>query len=562
VDRVSKASDPQRYVLRIRPDEIAIQASTPMGFAFAVRTLAQLRVQCGVFLPCLDIDDWPDIPTRGVLLDISRDKVPTLRTLREIIDRLASLKLNQIQLYMEHTFAYRGHRRVWRGASPLTAAEVRRLDAYCRERFIELVPCQNSLGHMERWLRHPRYAPLAEATGPWRSPFGDIRTTRATLCPTDSRSSALVAKLLDELLPCFSSKLVNVNCDEPFELGQGRSAGACRRRGVDAVFAEYVRKLHGMARRRGRRMMMWADMIDRHPRLLRLLPRDIILLEWGYEADHPFDRRCREIGRAGFEFYVCPGTSSWCSFAGRTAIARENVRRAALAARRTGARGYLITDWGDFGHRQYWPVSLAPIVFGAAAAWNVAGLRNLDWTRAASLFAFGDSSERAAEPWLALGHLNESTGVALPNRTVLFRVMQARLDDRGATAGLTPVAIRSTRRRLSAIARNAAPQSALASAELATTIRVLRHACDRAEWMMRRARGDAAGAVARRLLADIRAIASEHRRLWRARNRLGGLRDSVGHYGRLAAEYAGVVRAATTARRRDTRSGASATRRV
>jgi hypothetical protein len=97
------------------------------------------------------------------MIDVSRDKVPTLATLFMLVDLFAELKINQLQLYTEHTFQYANHPDVWRDASPITPAEIRQLDEYCRARFIELVPNQNSFGHMARWLKHPRYAALAEA---------------------------------------------------------------------------------------------------------------------------------------------------------------------------------------------------------------------------------------------------------------------------------------------------------------------------------------------------------------------------------------------------------------
>ncbi len=533
----------QGYRLAISPNEIAIGAATPAGVSYAMGTLRQLVAQAGSRLPCLEIQDWPDVPRRGVLLDISRDKVPTMRSLRETVDWLASLKINELQLYMEHTFAYRRHRQVWRDASPLTAAEVRQLDTFCRERFIELVPCQNTLGHMERWLKHARYAPLAEATGPWRSPFGDIRTTKSTLNPTDRRTLALVRALLDELLPCFSSRRVNVNCDEPFELGQGRSAAICRRRGIERVFVDYVAALRRIVSRHRRRMMCWADVLSNHPRALGKIPRDITLLEWGYEADHPFMQRCKAIGRAGFEFYVCPGTSSWCSFAGRTTIALTNLRVAARAAVKHGAAGFLVTDWGDFGHRQYWPASKVPIVYGASVAWNVAGPPR-DLSRTASAHGFGDSSGEAAGPWLALGDVYRLTGAELRNKTALFCVMQSRLDDRSAISGLTATAIRRVRQRIDAIERRARPiarrtrEQRLVAAELAMTIRVLRHACARAEAMLDIAGGRDVRSALARLRVDAKAIARLHGKLWLARNRPGGLSDSVAHYLWLVDEYA------------------------
>ena len=116
----------------------------------------------GAALPLLEIDDYPDFPARGVMLDVSRDKVPTMETVYGLVDWLAGLKINQFQLYTEHTFAYRQHPKVWAEATPFTSEDILALDAYCRERFIELVPNQNSFGHMHRWLKHPKYGHLAE----------------------------------------------------------------------------------------------------------------------------------------------------------------------------------------------------------------------------------------------------------------------------------------------------------------------------------------------------------------------------------------------------------------
>ena len=56
-------------------------------------------------------------------------------------------------------------------------------------------------------------------------------------------------------------------------------------------------------------------------------------------------------------FWVCPGTSSWNSLVGRWPNARANVLDAAESGLAAGARGFLLTDWGDNGHWQHLPVS-------------------------------------------------------------------------------------------------------------------------------------------------------------------------------------------------------------
>ena len=58
------------------------------------------------------------------MLDVSRGRVPSLQTLLDLVDKLADFKINEFQLYMEHTFAYRNYEPVWRGWGALTGEEI------------------------------------------------------------------------------------------------------------------------------------------------------------------------------------------------------------------------------------------------------------------------------------------------------------------------------------------------------------------------------------------------------------------------------------------------------
>ena len=235
VVRAGASLPAQGYELSIAADGVKIDAADDAGAFYARATLDQLRRLHAGSLPVCRIRDWPDVAVRGVMLDIARDKVPTMATLEALIDRLASWKLNQVQLYMEHTFAYRAHREVWADASPLTADEVRHLDAFCRERHIALVPNQNCLGHMERWLKHERYRPLAMSPDGFVNQRGMLRPP-TTIEPSNPASLALVRELLAELLPNFESRRMHVGLDEPWEL-------------PDERFGEYlgwVRMLRGL----------------------------------------------------------------------------------------------------------------------------------------------------------------------------------------------------------------------------------------------------------------------------------------------------------------------------
>ncbi len=359
---------PQGYRLQITPSEIEIAARSQTGVFYAQQTLKQLRSQSRDALPCLEIHDWPDFPVRGVMLDISRDKVPTLTTLFSLIDLLADWKINQLQLYTEHTFAYSAHRTVWQNASPLTGADIQLLDAYCRQRFIDLVPNQNSFGHMERWLRHAEYSHLAEAPDGAETPWGFRWQGPFSLCPTDPRTIDFLAGLYQELLPHFTSRLFNAGCDETFDIGQGRSKSECDRLGVHRVYLNFIQRVNRLAESNNKQMMFWGDVILHQPQLIAELPGNVIALEWGYEANHPFDQEGAAFAAAGIPYYVCPGTSTWNSITGRTDNAIANLKSAARSGQRHGAIGYLITDWGDNGHLQYQPTSYLGFLAGEPIA--------------------------------------------------------------------------------------------------------------------------------------------------------------------------------------------------
>ena len=535
---------PQGYTMRIGEAGVDIAAHDAPGAFYACCTLAQIIATQGEALPHLEISDWPDFPVRGVMLDVSRDKVPQMGTLRELVDMLAGWKFNQLQLYTEHTFAYRQHPQVWAEASPITGEEIIELDAFCRERFIELVPNQNSFGHMHRWLTHPRYAALAETHDEFDTPWNTRMKGPFGLNPEDPGSIALVSSLYDELLPHFSSRMVNVGCDETIDLGVGRSKAAVAERGAGRVYLDFLLKIYEQVRRHDHTMQFWGDIIIQHPELIAELPKDVIALEWGYEADHPFAEHCPQFAAAGIPFYVCPGTSAWCSLAGRTHNALVNLANAAENGLKHGATGYLITDWGDNGHWQALPASYTGFAVGAAYSWAYEANRALDVPQAVGVHAFGDPTGSAGKVAYDLGDVYRAVGLEPHNSSVLFWALLRRLEDLDEEEPRIPAA--AFHKALQAVddalaplphARISGPDAEQTERELALTGRLLRHACQRALLALRDE--SLAGADARTQLADdMRGIIGEYEELWLGRNRHGGLRDSVARLQRALNDYA------------------------
>jgi hypothetical protein len=397
------AVHPEGYALRIGPDGVLIECREIGGLRAAVATLRQLLREFGRRLPCLTIEDWPDFPRRGVMLDISRGRVPRLETLLALVDHLADFKINEFQLYIEHTFAYRHYKAVWRGWGAMTGREVRRLNARCRDLGIDLVPNQNSFGHLRQWLEYPPLKKLAEAPEPYESEDGTFLRFPSTLAPKHPGTLPFLRRLYDELLPNFSSHYFNVGCDETWDLGRGQSKALCESQGEGRVYGEFLKRIRREVAGRGRQMMFWGDMVLQHPELLQELPKDVIALNWGYAADHPFAREAAVFAGAGVRFYVCPGTSTWMTLVGKHDNALANLRSAAAAGRQHGAAGYLVTDWGDGGHPQPLAVSYLPYLAGASLGWCAKSFTEQKLVSVLSRDIFCDPSGRLAKAALALG---------------------------------------------------------------------------------------------------------------------------------------------------------------
>lgn len=528
----------QGYDLLIRNDSISINASDKAGIFYAWQTLQQLSVNSPDSLPqALSISDYPDFPRRGYMLDISRDKVPTMNSLYELIDLLANLKYNELQLYTEHTFAYRDHEVVWENASPMTPEQIKELDRYCKIKNIDLVPNQNSFGHMERWLEHDAYLHLAECPDNCNTVWG-LRK-RHSLNPTDPGSLELMQSLYEELLPNFSSEYFNIGCDETIELGLGRSAARCRELGKGQVYLNYLKDLHAAASSHGKKVQFWGDIILNHPDLIEQLPADITALVWGYSDNYPFNEHLPKFKKAGIDYYVCPGTSSWRSLIGRNHNGFLNLENAARNGIENGAKGFLLTDWGDHGHWQPAVVSLPSIVMASSLSWNQqAGVEKQlpSWM---DLHIFKDAEKHLSDALLKLGDAYTQTGIPNGNANI-FHLMLHRygwtLDGNYQTKEMTLSGLEKARTEILEaleILQRSQPMARdgeLIKEELEQAAKLALHGI-RLGMERLEAKGKVTANIPlntrEELASELDQLITRHKELWIKRNRPGGLEDSA-----------------------------------
>lgn len=548
------------YRLTVSPAGAVVASAAPAGAFYALMTLRQLALQYPAGVPACVVEDAPALALRGAMLDISRGKVPTMETLEAVADKLASFKMNHLELYLEgFSFAYPSFPGVWADGTPVTPEELRRFDAYCKARFIDLAPCQNSLGHMAAWLAKPEWNALAET--PDGFAVKGLRLPPTTMDPRDPGSLALVERMLDDLLPNFTSPYCNVCLDEPFELGMGKSRGGDKQ----AFYLTYAARLRDAVTARGKTMMMWGDVVGRDETAAARLPKDVVVLDWGYEAQHPVEQRAAALQRAGLQFCLCPGTNSWASFTGITDNMLACVRRAAAAAHRYGALGLIVTDWGDMGHLQYLPVLWPGVCLAAALAWDGRDVPEAQLARALDLFVFCDAAGVLGQLALDAGRYAGLEEFLLPCRTLATtplmsglvtaeayaktlalqaqmitffsppQVCEFYLDSYACRKPLDAPALLAFFAQLERRLGTAAPACAdgvLAKQEYQNALCMLR--------VLTRVRACIVdGAPRDGLAGELDAVMDRHRALWLARNRTGGLEEGLAGFRRLRQQAAG-----------------------
>jgi len=527
----------QAYRITIQHNQILLEGGDEAGLFYALQTFKQIvrygREQGGK-LPLVLIEDSPDFMHRGVLLDVSRNKVPIMKTLKDLVDLFASWKINELQLYTENTFAYQNHRVVWEGFSPMTAGDILELDRFCRERFIDLVPNQTSFGHMNQWLVHDQYKYLAELTGP---------NSGHVMSPAVPGTMGLMRELYAELLPNFSSQYFNINSDEVQTIGTGRSKELVEEKGKGRVYLDYILQLKDEIDKYGRTTLFWGEILL-YPELIPELPKDIIALVWGYKGDYPFDSNCKKFREAGYPFYVCPGTSSWNSLVGRNQNAFANLKNASINGVKHGAMGYLNTDWGDGGHWQPLSVSYPTYLYGAAVSWGFEANQNSDVGKLVSRYIFNDPTEKSGQALIDLGNAYMKTGINLSNSSLFNNLLRnpSRIIPKGTTKEGLQFSIGYLDKNLQILvnAPMVTEDANIIKTEITLAVNMAKLGCKigLARLAIPTQELKKISASKRKELAtEYENLIEEHKKLWTLRNRSGGLHISAGNLERSLMQF-------------------------
>ena len=383
----------EEYLLEVTQRKIRLTAPCGAGLIMGMQTLRQIIRQAKAVIPCMRVRDYPQIANRGYYLDVTRGRIPKLTELKKLVEKLSFYKINQLQIYIEHSFLFPGLSEVWRDDTPLTAEDILELERHCRKHHIDLVPSLSSFGHLYKVLRTRTFRHLGEFPQMADEPFGFVdRMLHHTLNVSKEEALTFAKEMIDRYMTLFSSRYFNLCADETFDLGKGESKELAGEKGTRRLYLDFVRELCNHVVSRGKIPMFWGDIIRSFPEAVSELPKETICLNWGYDANEG-PEATQAFARSGIRQYTCPGVNGWNHLIPRIRDSYENIRRMCSYALTYGAEGVLNTDWGDYGHINHPDFSTAGMIYGAAFSWRGETLPFEEISRQISLLEYGDRSE-------------------------------------------------------------------------------------------------------------------------------------------------------------------------
>ncbi len=384
--------DREGYLLEISEQGVILAGVDPAGVFYGLQTLRQLCRQYpeDAGLPCIKITDWPAIPMRVVMDDISRGPIPTNAYIKEQIRRYSELKINHISFYIEHVVKTLSHP----GFSPdgaITVEEFREISEYAADYHITTIGGFQSLGHFANILSIPE--------------FRHLGATDRMLDPLNPEAISFLRDVYMEMAPAFTSDLFNANCDEAWDLSRAELSGEAASLGVSRIYADHVKRLDTTIIELGKRTLIWGDIIMDYPEILDLLPGYILTGAWNYDARESFAEFIDPLKNAGFDFTISPGVLNSNRLFPDYQMTFTNIRNFINEGYQKGTKGVFLTVWDDggphfFNHDWY------GVAYNAEQCWKPNNDDTAPFARRFSQAFYGDHQNAVPQ---AIEELNKLT---------------------------------------------------------------------------------------------------------------------------------------------------------
>ncbi|MCI9414453.1 MAG: beta-N-acetylhexosaminidase [Clostridiales bacterium] len=299
-----------------------------------------------------EVNETPAFHTLGAMLDNSRNAVMTNDSVKKMCRILAVMGYNTLMLYTEDTYEMEGEPYFGYLRGRFTAADLKELDAYAALLGIELVPCIQTLAHLERMLRWPAYDGLRDCDN--------------ILTVGDERTYALIDKMLATMSGNLRSRRINIGMDEAGMLGRGQYLRKNGYRDSKDIMLEHLNRVVELCRKYDYQPIMWSDLffsmsspteayydmeLEIPDRVIEMVPPEVTLAYWDYYHidrkiyDHMIDQHHRFHNPVLF----AGGAWRWGGLTPINRFGQRVVRTAIPALREKGMDQVIVTAWGDNG---------------------------------------------------------------------------------------------------------------------------------------------------------------------------------------------------------------------
>ena len=309
----------------------------------------------------------------GVMLDVSRNGVMKPEKVKEFVDLIAKMGYNMLELYTEDTFEVNNEPYFGYLRGRYSKEELKDLDAYCTAKGIELMPCVQTLAHLNQIFQWQEYKP--------------INDTKDILLVEEERTYELIDNIFSTIKECFKSRTVHIGMDEAHDLGFGKifnKNGFIDKNKRAEIMVKHLNKVLGIAKKYGFKCMMWSDMFfrlanngeyfvgDKMPKeVVEEYPKEVALVYWDYyhrEPEH-YASRVKLHKILTDDIWFAGGACKWQGF---TPFNRWSTARAVdgiVGSKSEGVKNAILTIWGDDGNECPF-FSIIPTLYAFAKAYN------------------------------------------------------------------------------------------------------------------------------------------------------------------------------------------------
>lgn len=290
----------------------------------------------------------------GVMLDCSRNAVMKPERVKEYIDIMADLGYSRLMLYTEDTYEIKGRPYFGHNRGKYSIEELKDLDAYGKARGIELIPCIQTLAHVNAIFHWPE--------------FDSIHDCDDILLAGEDETYALVEEMFASVNEAFSSKIVNIGMDEAHMLGRGKYQDLHGFENRFDILLRHLQKVSEIAKKYDYELLMWGDMFfrilnaasgggyydtpaDVPEEVKAMIPENVTLVYWDYysvEQEH-YEKNIRSHARIKDNIWFTGGLWCWSGFAPHNAYSMNAVKAAFAACETQGVQDIILALWGDNG---------------------------------------------------------------------------------------------------------------------------------------------------------------------------------------------------------------------